>query len=113
MSQKAKNGSTVSTTKLGYLNVREEIDGRKVATVVTDPERAPFIRMAFELYATGKYGFKSLQAALTEAGLRTRPTRKRAAKPISMNALGLILRDKYYLGIVTYDGQEYPGRHGS
>jgi DNA invertase Pin-like site-specific DNA recombinase len=111
MGQKAKNGGTVNRTKIGYLNTREEIDGRQVATVVVDPERAPFIRMAFELYATGKHGFRSLHAALTEAGLRTKPTRKTPAKPISINKLGDILRDKYYLGIVTYDGEEYPGRH--
>jgi DNA invertase Pin-like site-specific DNA recombinase len=111
MGRKAMNGGTVSMTKIGYLNVREEIDGRKVATVVVDPERSPYIRMAFELYATGKHGFRSLQAALTEAGLRTRATAKRPAKPISINLLGDILRDTYYLGVVTYDGQEYPGRH--
>jgi DNA invertase Pin-like site-specific DNA recombinase len=111
MGQKAKNGGTVSTAKIGYLNVREEIDGRRVATVTIDSERAPFIRMAFELYATGKHSFRSLHAALTEAGLRTRATAKRPSKPISLHKLGAILRDRYYLGVVTYDGQQYPGRH--
>jgi hypothetical protein len=67
--------------------------------------------MAFELYATGKYGFVTLHTALTDAGLRTRPTRKRPAQPISIHKLGQILRDRYYLGLVTHNGQEYPGRH--
>jgi hypothetical protein len=40
-------------------------------------DRTPYIRMAFELYATGKHGFHTLHTALTDAGLRTRPTRKR------------------------------------
>lgn len=111
MGQKAKSGGTVSMAKIGYRNVREEVDGRKVATVMVDPERAPFIRMAFELYGTGKHGFRSLHAALTEAGLTTKPTRRTPAQPISINKLGDMLRDRYYLGVVTYDGEEYQGRH--
>jgi DNA invertase Pin-like site-specific DNA recombinase len=111
MAAKARNGGTVSYAKIGYLNIHEEVDGRKVATVITDPERAPFIKLAFELYATGKHTFASLHAALTEAGLRTRPTPKRSARPVSKNMLCRILRDRYYLGVITYDGKEYPGRH--
>jgi hypothetical protein len=35
----------------------------------------------------------------------------RAAAPISANYLTRVLRDRYYLGVVTYRGEEYPGRH--
>ena len=85
--------------------------GREVRTVVVDPERGPLVRMAFELYATGTYGFHALIQALTDAGLRTRPTRRYPARPISINSLGNLLRNRYYLGYVTHNGQEHAGRH--
>jgi hypothetical protein len=31
--------------------------------------------------------------------------------PISINSLGNLLRNRYYLGFVSHKGQEYHGRH--
>lgn len=112
MSQKIARGGTVSKAPIGYLNVREAFEGREVRTVAVDPERGPLVRMAFELYATGDYGFHALIEALTDAGLRTRPTKRfPVGTPISINSLGNLLRERYYLGLVTNKGQEYRGRH--
>ncbi|WP_447589989.1 recombinase family protein [Microbacterium lacticum] len=52
-----------------------------------------------------------LAAALEERGLVTRPSRKYPAKPLSANALGVILGDPYYTGVIRFKGQLYPGRH--
>ncbi|MET7393533.1 recombinase family protein [Dactylosporangium sp. NPDC005572] len=112
MGQKIINGGLVSKAPIGYLNVRERFEGREVRTVKVDPERGPLIRTAFELYATGDYGFHALIEALTNAGLRTRPTKRfPAGTPISINSLGNLLRDRFYRGFVSYKGQEYQGRH--
>ncbi len=112
MGQKIVKGGSVGRAPIGYLNVRETFEGREVRTVAIDPERGPLIRMAFELYATGTYGFHALIDALTDAGLRTKPTRRYpTGTPISINSIGNLLRDRYYLGYVTYRGQEYRGRH--
>ncbi len=111
MGQKVKNGGSVGVAKIGYRNVRVQFDGREVRTIDVDPDRAPFVRMAFELYATGNYGFHDLRDALTDAGLRTKGTRRYGPRPISLHSLGNLLRDRYYLGYVTHDGIEYPGRH--
>ena len=111
MANKARNGGTVGRAKVGYLNVRKRIEGREVRTIETDPERAQFIAMAFEAFATGKYTIDSLQVMLTQAGLRMQATARRPARPISLAQLGDILRDRYYLGYVQYEGIEYPGRH--
>ena len=111
MGQKVKNGGTISVAPISYRNVRFQFDGREVRTIELDPDRAPFVRMAFELYATGNYGFHNLRAALTDAGLRTKGTRRYGPRPISLHSLGNLLRDRYYLGYVTHDGIEYDGRH--
>lgn len=82
--------------------------GRKVNTVALDKERARYVVMMFEPCATGQYpNAESLQAKLTDAGLRMPGT----GEPISTQTIWKRLRDRYYIGYVTYKGMEYPGRH--
>jgi site-specific DNA recombinase len=111
MSQKAKSGGTIGRAKLGYLNVVEQVDYRQIRTIALDPERAPLVRLAFELYATGDYSMEDLADELYDRGLRTRPTRRHPAKKVSTSKLSTLLRDRYYLGYVTYKGEQIPGRH--
>jgi site-specific DNA recombinase len=111
MGQKARNGGTVTRTKIGYQNARERVDNHEIRTVAVDPERAPYIQLAFELAATGEYTIERLADVLRERGLRMRPQANRPAGPISAKYLARVLRDRYYLGVVSYDGEEYPGRH--
>lgn len=54
------------------------------------------MKLAFELY---------------DRGLRTRPTARHPSKQVSINKLWQMLRDRYYLGYVTYKGEEIRGRH--
>jgi site-specific DNA recombinase len=110
MGEKAKHGGTLGKAPLGYLNVRDRFEGREVRAVAIDPERATFVPLAFELYATGQYSLERLADELTARGLRTRPGRYPAG-PVSDSKLGAMLRDRYYLGVVSYNGAEYPGRH--
>src|SRR6266498_3230936 len=107
MANKARNGGTIGRAPVGYLNTTKLMDGRKVNTVITDPERAKFITMAFELFATGQEDYESLCDKLAAAGLRM----PRYGRPISTQKIGPLLRDRYYLGYVEYEGIEYPGRH--
>jgi site-specific DNA recombinase len=109
--QKAKMGGTPTRAPLGYLNVRKLIEGREVRTVEVDSERAPHIRWAFAAYGSGAYTLDTLLAALTERGLRTRPTAKKPEKPLSRSQLALMLQNPYYVGVVRYAGVEYEGRH--
>ncbi len=112
MEAKAARGGTPGKAPLGYLNVREGVDGREVRTVALDPERGPLIRMLFERYATGQYSFPKLRELAATAGLKSRPTRRHpAGTTLSIHKIGQLLRDRYYLGIVTFNGTEYPGRH--
>jgi DNA invertase Pin-like site-specific DNA recombinase len=109
--QKAKSGGTPGKAPLGYLNVRRLIEGREIRTVEVDPERAPNIRWAFAAYASGAYTIETLAAALTERGLRTRPTPTKPEKPLGRSQLATLLRNPYYVGVVRYAGVSYEGRH--
>ncbi len=60
-----------------------------------DPERAPFVRQAFELYATQQY---SLRGLLTE--LHRRGFRNRSGKPISKTCLENMMSNPFYHGYV-------------
>jgi hypothetical protein len=75
------------------------------------PERAPFVKLAFELAATGDYTMARLAKVLSERGLRMRPRVNRPAGPVSAKYLARVLRDRYYLGFVRYKDEEYQGRH--
>jgi site-specific DNA recombinase len=109
--QKAKMGGTPTRAPIGYLNVRKLIEGREVRTVEVDPERAPHVHWAFAAYGSGAYTLDTLLAALSERGLRTRPTAKKPEKPLSRSQLALMLQNPYYVGVVRYAGVEYEGRH--
>ncbi len=110
MGEKARKGGTLGRAPLGYLNIRERFEGREIRTVAVDPERAPFVTMAFGLYATGEYSIDHLQAVLAERGLVGRPGRHPAG-PVSTSKLQSMLRDPYYCGVIVYDGELYKGRH--
>lgn len=110
--QKLKAGGTPKSAPLGYLNVRETTDdGREIRTIGLDPERAPHLKWAFEQYAGGGETLKSIQMQLDERGLRTRPTPKRPSKVVSTSGVQYFLRNKYYVGTITWKGVEYDGAH--
>jgi site-specific DNA recombinase len=109
--QKVKNGGTPSLAPLGYLNVRQIRDGREVRTVELDPDRAELILWAFETYATGDWTLRSLATELEVRGLTTRATPKRVAQPLPPNKLHELLRNRYYIGYVTWGGTEHEGKH--
>lgn len=69
------------------------------------------MRRAFELYATGEYSLRQLHRLLTDQGLTTRPTAKTPAGPPALSKFALMLRNRYYLGMVSYRGVQYHGKH--
>lgn len=112
MEGKAKRGGTPGKAKLGYLNTRKTVEGRKIAVIETDPVRGPLITLMFERYATGQYGEHDLREFITDAGLRTRPTEAYpAGRPLFPSEVGRILTDRTYLGLVVWKEEEYPGEH--
>jgi len=111
LQHKAANGGTTGKAPLGYLNVRVEHEGRLMNTVQLDPVRAPLIRKAFELYATGEYGLERLEATMADLGLTARATGRFPERPVNYKWLHRMLSDRYYLGCIVYKGEVYAGRH--
>lgn len=73
----------------GYLD-----QGRGKAKI-PDPNTAPFIRQAFELYAAGGYTLRQLREELHRLGLRNR-----GGKKISLDWLSRTLNNPFYAGII-------------
>ena len=112
LAHKAKLGGTIGQAKLGYLNVKEEFEGRKVSSIAFDPERADLVRQGFELYASGNYSVQRLAETMADRGLRTRVTRRHPdAKVVTDSTWHRILCDPYYIGLIRYKGETFKGRH--
>ncbi|MBF9060055.1 recombinase family protein [Rhodobacterales bacterium HKCCSP123] len=73
-----------------------------------DPERAPFVRLAFELYASQQYSIRGLLAELNHRGLRNKQ-----GKPITTGCLETLLKNPFYCGriFLRRSGRSYPGIH--
>ena len=111
MTQKAKVGGTPGRAAIGYLNTRRRIDGREVRVVTVDPERAPLVQWAFEVYATGEWTIRTLTEALEEKGLKALPHGRKIPGPVVASHVARMLSNRYYIGKVTFKGEEYDGRH--
>ncbi len=112
MTEKAQRGGTISRAPLGYKNIHRVDDkGREERTVIIDEERAPLIKLAFEEYATGNWTVEDLAEHLAACGLTTRATPNIPSAPIDRKALYKVLSNRYYTGILSFKGVEYPGIH--
>ena len=111
LDRKFADGGTHGVAPVGYLNIREMVNGKEVRSIAIDPERVGLVQDGFEAFATGEYSITTLCEMLEETGLRTRPTPRRPAKPLSRNGVYKMLRDDYYVGVVTRGGVKREGRH--
>ena len=90
MKEALDRGSWPFPVTLGYLKIPQP-DGR--VRVVLDPETAPLIKQAFELFASGRYDRAEVLRSVTAAGLRTKK-----GKPLSPQTFHAMLRNPFYAG---------------
>jgi site-specific DNA recombinase len=97
-----KQGIYPMPAPLGYLDT----GGGKAKT--PDPARAPLVRKAFELYATGRFSFETLARELEAIGLRSR-----SGKVIGKNHLTRLLTNPFYIGLlhIKKNNETYAGAH--
>jgi site-specific DNA recombinase len=109
--EKHRAGGTPFAAPVGYKHAPVEFEGRLINSIVIDDERAPLVQLAFDLYDTGRYSITRLRDTLEEHGLTSRPTRKRASRPLSRSGVAHMLGNPYYVGTVVYMGKKAKGRH--
>jgi DNA invertase Pin-like site-specific DNA recombinase len=102
MEGRLKQGYFPWSAPIGYLDQ----GGGKAKTL--DPVRAPLVRQAFELYATGQYSFRSLRIELRRRGLTSR-----TGRPITQGCFENMLNNQFYTGMVVLKrtGRTYQGQH--
>jgi len=103
MLEKIKQGIWCYKAPLGYLNSRDE---HNRAIIILDKPRAEIIKMAFTKFATGVYKMEDIRQMMTKAGFKTWKN-----KELSAQTTFKILSEKFYIGVMTVNGQEYKGTH--
>ena len=88
--------------ELGYRTVGEK--GHK--THVIDEQKAPLMRKAFELYATGNYSLSALVEAMYKEGLRNESGTK-----VLKSRLHEMLSDPFYYGKIVWRDAMSDGNH--
>jgi len=104
LSAKAADGIYPNRAKIGYLNSDK--------TIVVDRRRAPVIRGAFELYASGEATIQDVSDFLFDRGILTIPWRgHKGGKRLSISRVTTLLTDPFYYGHFRYSGQLYEGKY--
>jgi len=89
---------------IGYLNAPRAMG----KSLIHDAERAPLVRRAFEEYATGRHTKEQLLKKVQTWGLTNR-----RGRPLTSQAIGMLLRNQLYAGIVDVPEYGVRGKRGN
>ena len=98
--QKLRKGLWPAVAPLGYVN------NRKTKGIDPDPEKAAYVRKAFQLFATGEHTFRSLARELEKAGLRSYRD-----NVLSPSCVQRMLTNPIYYGAIRFNGEFHEGIH--
>ncbi len=98
--QKLRKGIWPGFAPLGYLN------NHRTKEIDLDKDKAPFIRKAFELYATGEYTLKAINQFLADSGIISYKKR-----PLSVSCVQQFLKNHFYYGVFKFNNEFYQGTH--
>jgi DNA invertase Pin-like site-specific DNA recombinase len=91
---------------LGYLN------DPQTRTIVRDPERFHRVREMFELFLTDRYSAPQIwKIARNEWNLRTHRGKCSGGSLIPLSYMHKTLTNRFYAGIIEWNGQVYRGAH--
>ncbi|MEK7516958.1 MAG: recombinase family protein, partial [Patescibacteria group bacterium] len=100
MKHKIRLGIWPMKAPLGYINNKAD------KTIEADPETFPIIKKAFQLFAQGGKSFTVIASYMHKFGIV-----KSDGKPLKINQITRMLKDKFYIGILKYDGEYYQASH--
>lgn len=101
-SEKLAQGWRPSGPVIGYKTTVE--NGKKIHVI--DEDTAPMVERAFKLYLEPDQTIQSIVKELAEVGLTTRKGR-----PLGKTAVHKMLREPFYIGVIKFNGVDYPGAH--
>jgi DNA invertase Pin-like site-specific DNA recombinase len=90
---------------VGYKLLRSEKYGRP-SKIIIDPERAPFIKKAFEYVANSKFSGRQTKEYLEDEGFRSIQ-----GKVVGLSLVYKIIKEPFYYGEFSYGGAIYQGTH--
>jgi len=103
--EKLRKGEWPEKAPIGYLNIDLDDEHKDI---IVDPERAPFVKKAFELYATGNWSLNPLMKLLNSEGFKNNT---KAQRPITKSQLDDIIKNTFYYGEMKYKGKLYPHKY--
>lgn len=98
--QKLRRGEWPCKAPLGYLNEP------KLRTIEVDLEKSKVVKKAFQLYAEGDKSFTEISNYFYKFGVKGQ-----SGKPLHVTAVHHMLTNRFYIGILHYDGEYYQGSH--
>lgn len=103
LEQRAQKGWLPGEAPFGYKNAN---DGQGNNIIVIDEEKAPYIKMLFNLYVSGKYSGERIKDILTEKGMRSKRN-----NIMQLSKIHYMLRNPFYYGEFRWAGKIYQGSH--
>ena len=106
--QLLSDGVWVHRAPLGYknINIPTEILNKPVKDIIVDEGKAQFVVKAFELRAEGM-PYNMIARQLVADGF----TNRKAKAELSKGAVEKIINNKFYYGVMTHNGVEYPHKY--
>jgi len=98
--QKIRRGEYPGFAPLGYIN------DTKNHSIAIDPDKAPFIKKIFDLYATGDYSLDELKNITDRLGLIGK-----RGKPVRRSELARILKNPFYYGMMLVKNELFEASH--
>ena len=98
--QKLRNGIWPAWAPIGYLNDKAN------RCIVPDPVKAPLVRKAFQLYATGNFPLAEVRNRINPLGLIGKKN-----KPLSISNYQVILKNPVYYGMMRFNDELHEGKH--
>ena len=100
MRHKVRLGIWPMKAPLGYIN------DSNTKTIQIDSGRSKFIKKAFQLFSEERKSFTAISLYLHKFGIS-----KSDGKPLKVNQITKMLKDRFYIGILKYAGEYYQASH--
>ena len=107
LQDKASMGFCPSKAPRGYVN------DKAAKTILVDPQEAPIVKRAFELYAKGGSTLDDMQDFFVSEGIlsKKRNRRQKGGLKVHHDWIRRFLRNPFYYGHFEYAGERYEGKH--